>query len=312
MKKAVIGILVLVVVVCIGGRLSSQAAKKEVKPSTSAASADAGRLITLTPPYVISTLPHFAVWVQFPQADAIRRIALGDSSYFEIEADKNDTHFAVVKQIIVPNHGVPQKIETNMLVYMASGRVIDITLRSGSMQQRAYRIDYPLAGEKPALRASVSTPVEPSHAAKNLVPERTSELLKDRLIEEMKTPSGKGRAVAEAGLASHLYRVKRLNRLAFVSFDVENASSKVIDLEPPVLNLVTLRRRGKLRKKMVVLNAEPIPLSGAWLAPRQLRPRDRALGVVDFKPPAHDANQQIVLDIVNRAMADKPVEIRIE
>src|SRR5438046_995560 len=44
--------------------------------------------VPLTYPYSISTEPHFAVFVEFPKADSIRRIALGDSNYFLAEADK--------------------------------------------------------------------------------------------------------------------------------------------------------------------------------------------------------------------------------
>src|SRR5436190_24327825 len=83
-------------------------------------------LVPLIAPYTISTAPHFAVLVEFPRADSIRRIALGDSNYFLAEADKDDPHYAIVKQIRAsgpqPNH----MVETNMLVYMASGRVVNI------------------------------------------------------------------------------------------------------------------------------------------------------------------------------------------
>ncbi|HEX5483795.1 MAG TPA: hypothetical protein VFZ08_14320 [Terriglobia bacterium] len=237
---------------------------------------------------------------------------MGDRNYFAVEADKNDPHFAVVKQTLVPHPNGSQNIETNMLVYMASGTVIDITLRSGAMQQTAYRIDYPLAERNRILRAPVFTPAALPQAAKKRAQERASELLKKRLIGEMKISRKRAGGVSASGLVSHLYRIQRLGAFAFVSFDVENTSSMVIDLESPELNLATVHKRGKLRKKTVVLNAEPIRLAAAWLSPRQLQPGGRALGVVDFEPPAHDANQQIVLDIVNRAIADKPVEIRIE
>src|SRR5437588_10808141 len=78
-------------------------------------------LVPLLVPYTISTAPHFAVLVQFPRADSIRRIALGDSNYFLAEADKDDPHYAIVKQIRVTTAKSAPPIETNMLVYMASG-----------------------------------------------------------------------------------------------------------------------------------------------------------------------------------------------
>src|SRR5215472_6193917 len=106
---------------------------------------DAG-LVQLAPPYTISTAPHFAVLVQFPKADSIRRIALGDSNYFLAEADKDDPHYAIVKQIRASATKAKAKsaIETNMLVYMASGRVINIMLKAGKLRDAAYSIDYPV------------------------------------------------------------------------------------------------------------------------------------------------------------------------
>ena len=44
-------------------------------------------VVPLVQPYAISTAPHFLVLVQFPKANSIRRIALGDSNYFLAEAD---------------------------------------------------------------------------------------------------------------------------------------------------------------------------------------------------------------------------------
>ncbi len=97
--------------------------------------ADKG-VVPLTYPYSISTEPHFAVFVEFPKADSIRRIALGDSNYFLAEADKTDPHYAIIKQIEAPAAKGKTAIETNMLVYMASGRVVNINLKAGKLDRR--------------------------------------------------------------------------------------------------------------------------------------------------------------------------------
>src|SRR6201984_909509 len=102
-------------------------------------------LIPLDQPYAISTAPHFAVLVEFPRADSIRRIALGDSNYFLAEADKDDPHYAIVKQIRASGPKANLAIETNMLVYMASGHVVNIMLKAGKLADTAYSIDYPVA-----------------------------------------------------------------------------------------------------------------------------------------------------------------------
>src|SRR5437763_13891411 len=72
-------------------------------------------VVPLTYPYSISTEPHFVVFVEFPKADSIRRIALGDSNYFLAEADKTDPHYAIIKQIEAPAAKSKTPIETNML-----------------------------------------------------------------------------------------------------------------------------------------------------------------------------------------------------
>ena len=48
------------------------------EPPKQAANATDTDPVPLAYPYAISTAPHFAVFVEFPRADSIRRIALGD------------------------------------------------------------------------------------------------------------------------------------------------------------------------------------------------------------------------------------------
>jgi len=105
--------------------------------------------VLLAYPYSISTEPHFAVFVEFPKGDSIRRIALGDSNYFLAEADKTDPHYAIIKQIEAPAAKSKTPIETNMLVYMASGRVVNITLKAGKRDNATYSIDYPVPTAQP-------------------------------------------------------------------------------------------------------------------------------------------------------------------
>ena len=76
----------------------SAAIVKQQQGEQAASTADAD-VTPLIYPYSISTEPHFAVFVEFPKADSIRRIALGDSNYFLAEADKTDAHYAIIKQI---------------------------------------------------------------------------------------------------------------------------------------------------------------------------------------------------------------------
>src|SRR5579885_3342454 len=128
------------------------------------AAGDTG-LVPLASPYTISTAPHFAVLVQFPRADSIRRIALGDSNYFLAEADKDDPHYAIIKQIRASAAKSNPTIETNMLVYMASGRVVNIMLKAGKLADTAYSVDYPVPNSKPAAPAN-DPPAMPDESVK--------------------------------------------------------------------------------------------------------------------------------------------------
>src|SRR5437868_11963448 len=142
---------------------------------------DAG-LVPLSAPYTISTAPHFAVLVQFPRADSIRRIALGDSNYFLAEADKDDPHYAIVKQIRAATTKTGPAIETNMLVYMASGRVVNIMLKAGKLAETAYSVDYPVPNAQPAAPANDPPPM-PVEGVKR---EIAREELADKMLADLK------------------------------------------------------------------------------------------------------------------------------
>jgi hypothetical protein len=263
-------------------------------------------LVPLVQPYTISTAPHFAVLVQFPKADSIRRIALGDSNYFLAEADKDDPHYAIVKQIKASSGRVP--IETNMLVYMASGRVVNIMLKAGKLAETAYAIDYAVPKAQPA-----PDPPPPSAGeVEKTRRERERIQIADKLLDEVRASPKKDSAITAGGLTFHYYRTERLDELAFVAFDVENTSNAVIDVEEPQVNLVTATEKGKDRKKNPTAKLEPIQLVQSSVSLRQLPPGGRAVCLVAFKPPVHDRDQHVVLSITNRATADQPVTFRIE
>jgi hypothetical protein len=86
----------------------------------------------------------------------------------------------------------------------------------------------------------------------------------------------------------------------------------VVDLEEPRINLVTETGKAKDRKKKAPAKIEPIELLQSEISANQLKPGERAICVIVFKPPAHDSDQQVVLSVSNRAMADHPVTFRIE
>ena len=296
--------LLVAVLLCPGGLLAQDSSK----PS---ADGKANGLTPLSPPYVISTAPHFAIWVQFPREDSIRRIALGDSSYFLAEADKDDPHYAIVKQIKAVNGRRGRPVESNMLVYMASGKVINITLRSGGTEQIAYLIDYPV----PELEPKQALPLEPELSPAEMERgkrEHARRLLVAKMMEELKSSPRQGNAIVSGGLALRLHRIQRRDELALVSFDVENLTSDVVDLVGPHLSLVTVADKKKRGKKDIALNNEPIPLLDSAMSQSQLSPGEKAFGVVQFIPPVHDANQQVVLSVANRAMADRTAQVQIE
>jgi hypothetical protein len=262
-------------------------------------------LVSLAPPYTISTAPHFAVLVQFPRRDSIRRIALGDSNYFLAEADKDDPHYAIVKQIRASGPRANPPIETNMLVYMSSGRVVTIMLKAGKLAETAYSVDYLV----PAAQPANGPPPVPSEKTSR---DRAQEELANKMIAEVKNTPKKDSGISAGGLLLRNYETERLNDLAFVSFDVENTTKSVIDLEGPQLNLVTAVEKNKDKKKGPPAKIEPIEMTQAVLSSKQLAPGERAVCLIVFKPPVHDSDQQVVLSVANRAMADQPAKYRVE
>ena len=268
-------------------------------------------LIPLDQPYAISTAPHFAILVQFPKADSIRRIALGDSNYFLAEADKDDPHYAIVKQIQTSSEKGKPPIETNMLVYMASGRVINIMLEAGKLGETAYSIDYPVPHAQPEPQPAPPPAASPEVLEK-AQRERARRELSNKMLDEVKNNPKKEGPVIAGGLNLHFYRMERMDEWALVSFDVENTSAGVIDLEDPRINLVTTADNAKDRKKNIPAKVEPVQISESFVSVNQLRPGVRTVCLVTFKPPIHDRDQQVVLSVLNRAMADRPATFRIE
>lgn len=264
-------------------------------------------VVPLTYPYSISTEPHFAVFVEFPKADSIRRIALGDSNYFLAEADKTDPHYAIIKQIEAPPAKGKSAIETNMLVYMASGRVVNITLKAGKLEDTAFSIDYSVPTAEPK---DDPPPVSKEELEKRLREQERSDVAEKMIAEVKEHPKSQAGVVA-GGLDLRFYSVKRLGALALVSFDVENTSSETVDLEDPQVNLITASNNPKDRKKPLV-KTEPVEITQSVVSSKQLSPGTHAVCLVAFKPPIHDSDQQVVLSISNRAMADKPATYRLE
>jgi len=264
-------------------------------------------VVPLTYPYSISTEPHFAVFVEFPKADSIRRIALGDSNYFLAEADKSDPHYAIIKQIEAPAAKSKTPVETNMLVYMASGRVVNITLKAGKLEDTAYSINYFVPTAQPK---DDPPPVSKEELEKRLRDRERSELAEEMIAEVKDHPKSQPGIVA-GGLDLRFYSTKRLGALALVSFDVENTSSGTVDLEDPQVNLITASNNPKDRKKPLV-KTEPVEITQSVVSSKQLSPGTHAVCLVAFKPPIHDSDQQVVLSISNRSMADKPATYRLE
>lgn len=300
---------VLVVLACIScaACLAQAEATGLVKQS-----ADDSGVVSLSYPYSISTEPHFAVFVEFPKAESIRRIALGDSNYFHAEADKTDPHYAIIKQIEAPTPKGKPLIETNMLVYMASGRVINILLKAGKLEGTAYSIEYaiPTAKTKVDPPKLDPPPISRQELEKKLRDQERSELAEKMIAEVEKTRKTQSGVMA-GGLELRFYSIKRMGLLALASFDVENTTSEIVDLEDPQINLITDDENRKDRKKTPV-KVEPVEVIQSIVSPKQLAPGARAVCVVAFNPPVHDSDQHVVFSISNRAMADKPATYRLE
>lgn len=295
--------------VAVGCLAQSEAGDAAQQLRLTSSGSDTG-VVPLARPYAISTAPHFAVMVQFPKADSIRRIALGDSNYFLAEADKDDPHYAIVKQIRASGEKPKSAIETNMLVYMASGRVVNIMLKAGKLAETAYSIDYTVADAQ--ARHQPAPPEVDPEVIERAKRERVRKELTEKMLDDLKKSPKKQAGIVAGGLTLHLYRTERLDELALVSFDIENTSAAVVDLEDPQINLVTATDKVKDRKKGVPAKVEPVQLAESVVSLKQLSPGARAVCLVAFKPPVHDSDQHLMLQVSNRAMADQPATFRIE
>ncbi|PYX43488.1 MAG: hypothetical protein DMG83_17150 [Acidobacteria bacterium] len=76
--------------------------------------------------------------------------------------------------------------------------------------------------------------------------------------------------------------------------------------------MVTATDNGKDRKKGVPAKVEPVQLAESVVSLKQLPPGERAVCLVAFKPPVHDSDQHLMLQVSNRAIADQPATFRIE
>jgi len=305
MKKTMFFLVFLLCTVCCTAQTNDAEQPSVTAPAALADGGSGNGLVPLAPPYLISTAPHFAVLVQFPRQDSIRRIALGDSNYFLAEADKDDPHYAIVKQIRASGPKANPPIETNMLVYMASGRVVNIMLKAGKLADTAYSVDYSLPAPPPV---KDSSPVSSEKTTR----EHAQEEFASKMLADVKNARKDAPGISAGGLLLRYYQTERLNDLAFVSFDIENTTKAVIDLEGPQLNLVTAAEKSKDKKKGLPAKIEPIEMTQAVLSSKQLAPGERAVCLIVFTPPVHDSDQQVVLSVGNRAMVDQPAKYRVE
>lgn len=136
--------------------------------------------------------------------------------------------------------------------------------------------------------------------------------LANKMLSEVKKAPKKDIGIAAGGLDLRFYQVERIDELALVSFDIENTTKTVIDLENPQITLITAAEKGKERKKSPVAKAEPVELVQSELSAKAAAARRTGYVSDRIQAPVHDSDQQVVLSVANRAMADQPAAYRIE
>src|SRR5204862_5605504 len=108
-----------------------------------------------------------------------------------------------------PAAKVKTPIETNMLVYMASGRVVNITLKAGKLEDTAYSIDYFVPTAEPK---DDPPPVSKEELEKRLRDQERSELAEEMIGEVKDHPKSQAAGVA-GGLDLRFYNTKQLGAL---------------------------------------------------------------------------------------------------
>src|SRR5207247_9167510 len=123
------------------------------------------------------------------------------SSAFLAEADKADPHYAIVKQIRASVEKGKPPVETNMLVYMASGRVVNIMLKAGKLAETAYSVGYPVPNPQPT-----TPPNDPPSVPTESVNRETARAeLAAKMLADVKRGPKKDAGISAGGLVLRFY-----------------------------------------------------------------------------------------------------------
>lgn len=234
---------------------------------------------------------------------AVKPDALPADVFFGVSIDRREPVRLTLKQVRPEG---PRRRRANLIVVMASGRVIPVEVETGSPPaSNVYFFDYP----GPPGPKRLSLPLEPAPGA------RAEDRL-ERRMEETLRRSGQGAEAARASdarLALKSWRLLKDEDFWLLPFALENLTDEPVFLLQPRITLEReeIKKLRFGRKKKITTSIENLPVKNAR-APSMLPPRGSFRGVAVFAAPSRDSNQRLYLNIIDRDRMDRPLRLQLE
>lgn len=231
----------------------------------------------------------------------VSSVVLGDPGAFKAEHSEAEPRLVFFK----PTR--PKPGETNALITTRTGHEVSLSLVSDSRSSEP--VDYVLVYEPPRsliIGAETSSLIvaETKRLDQTKEPEipasRVTETNQENLLREQRSfnSNWKGKDLKLAVGKS----VQAQSEMT-VSFSVQNASSRAMELLPPQVQLAH-----QTKKKSGAIKAEQVPVKFFRLTTTKLSPGARADGVVVFERPSFkESRERLLLQVANAEQVDRPV-----
>lgn len=234
---------------------------------------------------------------------AVKPDALPADVFFGVSIDPKEPVRLTLKQVRPEGS---RRRRANLIVVMASGRVIPVEVETGSPPAgNVYLFDYP----EPPGPKRLSLSFEPAPGAK-----ARDQL--ERRMEEALRRSGQGAEAARASderLALKIWMPLKDEDFWTLPFELQNLTAEPVFLLQPRITIEReeIRKLRFGRKKKITTSIENLPVKNAR-APSKLPPRGSFGGLVVFAAPSRDSNQRLYLNIIDRDRMDKPLRLQLE
>ncbi len=234
---------------------------------------------------------------------AVKPDGLPADVFFGVSIDRREPVRLTLKQVRPEG---PRRRSANLIVVMASGRVVPIEVETGNPPAgNIYFFDYP----EPPGPKRLSLPLGAAPRPK------TRDQLERRMDEALRR-SGQGAEAARAAdarLALKSWTPLKDEDFWALPFELENLTAEPVFLLQPRITIEReeIKKLRFGRKKKITTSIENLPVKNAR-APSKLPPRGSFKGLVVFAAPSRDSNQRLYLNVIDRDRMDKPLRLQLE